>query len=114
MLAAVHNLFQARGGVGPPPPLDSAARDLLESDEIWLAGREGGGLGRVLAASACDIPADQTQHAVLRQGTTDESQGRLDLLGAPLAELGLGVGDDELKRRVWDCGSAALLAVLTA
>ena len=52
--------------------------------------------------------------ASLALWTTDESQGRLDLLGAPLAELGLGVGDDELKRRVWDCGSAALLAVLTA
>ena len=31
-----------------------------------------------------------------------------------MAEFGLGVGDDELKRRVWDCGPAALLAALTA
>jgi hypothetical protein len=33
---------------------------------------------------------------------------------ALLGELGVGVGDDELKRRVWDCGPAALLAALTA
>jgi len=31
-----------------------------------------------------------------------------------LGRVGLGVGDDELKRRVWDCGPAALLAALTA
>ena len=31
-----------------------------------------------------------------------------------MAELGLGVGDDELKRGVWDRCPAALLAALTA
>ena len=41
-------------------------------------------------------------------------KGVLDRPGAPLAELGLGVGDDELKRRVWDGGLLAPLAVLTA
>ena len=34
--------------------------------------------------------------------------------GVLLGELGVGVGDDELKRRVWDCGPAAVLAALTA
>jgi hypothetical protein len=34
--------------------------------------------------------------------------------GVLLGELGVGVGDDELKRGVWDCGPAALLGALTA
>lgn len=36
------------------------------------------------------------------------------LVGCSFGRVGVGVGDDELKRRVWDCGLAALLAALTA
>jgi hypothetical protein len=45
---------------------------------------------------------------------TDGIQVFAGRFGRSLREFRLGVGDDELKRRVWDGCPAALLAALTA
>ena len=73
----------------------------------WAKGLPGEG------ATRCS-PADVVVTAPrLRYGRRMKVKG-VWTCGVLLGELGVGVGDDELKRGVWDCGPAALLAALTA
>lgn len=77
-------------------------------DESWQGGAE-----PIDTHPRCSFEAQAVAHATrspLSPRTTDENQVSAGLFGRSLRVLRVGVGDDELKRRVWDRRLAALLA----
>jgi hypothetical protein len=103
----------------PRKPLSRSADHMVRTGRqlpgvIFISREAEARLALISAYALRDERVSQTTFGRRPLGTTDENQVSAGLFGRSLREFGVGVGDDELKRRVWDRCPAALLAALTA